>query len=861
MPDPNRRAWLAVCIATGVLALPALGVHGWMAWTFPSYLHGSFGQDVVFAFAWCGLLACVVRGRVLWLASLPIAVLAYATWLFLVLGEGVSYYLQADTFNARFFAHLNPDNLHTGLRAFPAMIGGGIAVFVVMLIACAAFLAWVRPRTRRAEGYAGHGPMVVTLVVLVLAAVGLASSPRRLIAYLMRIQQSAHFADTPAGQAVADLLDLHPVSKKALVAAPGKNLVLIYLESLERIYWDPRVFPGLTPNLDRLRLQGLDFSGFQTFSGATYTMAGIFASQCGVPLFTSAFAGIDELAGNTTGAATFQPKIACLGDVLHRAGYTQIYMGGAPIQFSNKGLFFRLHGYDQALGLLQLEAGHQGKLPESGWGLYDSALFKLALQRYEQLEASRKPFNLSMLTLDTHPPNGRPSPGCPRYPRSPNSMLQAVHCTDYLLGKFIDALSKQPAWKNTVVLIMSDHLMMRNVAEPLFPADYHRQPALLVLNAGRGVRPATMYHMDIAPTLLDLLGVRTNATFIAGQDRSGPDAEGSALVDNRVTDAVLRKALWSRENEFALCKRNTLIGWTADGNFDVGGRELGMSLRGERAVGTWNGQTLDFFIDNANAKLVIAGAAQQADALRARGDASVLTISRLAPGTDSLDLFSVDWLGHGGAWAHIADIPRLDGLTITSPKCGTLIRNADKAPAGARLDLSRDFKAVTAVPPELSPGTRIDFTQPAAEAYEAGLGWLAPATYGSWTLGPESRFGFRLPGTLCRAGAVLRMRVDPYLPPSRPRLDAEVRVNGRLATTWRFDAHGAFSTNTTGASDNHEVLDVTAPIDPGDACTAHLDVRFSRPGADPPPYPKAEDSRPLQLRVLGMQVDPAKARD
>lgn len=839
------------------MVFPALGVQSWMAWTFPSYLHGSFGQDVVFAFAWCGLLAGVVRWRVLGLASVPISLLAYAAWLFLVLGEGVSYYLQADTFNARFFAHLNPDNLRTGLRAFPAMIGGAVAVFLVMLVACAALLVWMRARVGRTGAGVGRGPAVVTLVVLVLAVLGLDSSPRRLAGYLFRVQQSAHFADTPEGQAVAGLLDLHPVSKKQVVAAPGKSLVMIYLESLERIYWDPKVFPGLTPNLDRLRAQGLDFSGFQTFSGATYTMAGIFASQCGVPLFTSPFAGIDELAGNTTGVATFQPKIACLGDVLHEAGYTQIYMGGAPIQFSNKGLFFRLHDYDQALGLLQLEAGHHGKLPESGWGLYDSALFKLALQRYEQFEARRKPFNLSMLTLDTHPPNGRPSPGCPRYEGNPNSMLQAVHCTDYLLGRFIDALSQQPAWKDTVVLIMSDHLMMRNVAESLFPADYHRQPALLVLNAGRGVRPATMYHMDIAPTLLDLLGVRTNATFIAGQDRSAPDGEGSALVDNRVTGAVLRKALWSRENEFALCKRSTLIGWTEDGNFDVGGRELGMSLRGERAVGTWNGQTLDFFIDDANAKLVIAGAAQQSGALRARGDASVLTISRLAPNARSTNVFSVDWLGRQGAWAHIADIPRLAGLTIRSSKCDALIRKANKGPAGAKLDLSHDFKAVVAVPPELSPGFDVDFTRPAAEGYEAGLGWLAPAGYGSWMVGSESVFGFRLPRELCGAGALLRMRVDPYLPPSRPRLDAEVRINGKPATTWRFDAHGAFSTSADGGSDNHEVLDVTAPVDAVQPCTVQVGVRFSRPGAAPLPYPKAEDSRPLQLRVLGMQLVPA----
>jgi len=854
MPD-GRWQKTSVALVVLLLALPALGVRVWMAWTFPSYLHGQFGQDVVFALAWCGLLVCVARWRLLRLVSVPAALLAYLAWLFLVLGEAVSYYLQADTFNARFFAHLDPGNLRTGLHAFPVLIGGGLALFVVMVAVCAALLEWMRRNGRRDGATVQSGPAVIALVILLLVALGVDSAPRRLIAYLARSQQAAHFADTPQGRAVARLLDLHPVPKKKVIAAPGKNLVWIYLESLERIYWDPKVFPGLTPNLDRLRKQGLDFSGFETFSGANYTMAGLFASQCGVPLFTSAFAGLDTVAGNNTDVSTFHPKVACFGDILHDAGYTQVYMGGAPIQFSNKGLFFKLHGYDQALGLQQMEARAGGKLPESGWGLYDSVLFKLALGRYRELEAGRKPFNLSLLTLDTHPPDGRPSPGCPRYAANDNSMLQAVHCTDYLLGHFIDALSKEPDWKNTVVVIMSDHLMMRNDAQSLYPKGYHRQPGLLVLNAGEGARPARMYHMDIAPTVLDLMGVRTNATFIAGTDRSAPDVAGSELVDDAVTDAVLRKALWSRVNEFRLCKKNTLIGWTSDGGFEVGGRELKMSYRGEAQVGIRDGQMLDFFIDNANAKLVTADAHVQAGLLEARGDASVLMIKPLPASAHSAGLFTVDWLGRGGARAHLADIDSLQGLTIISPQCGSLVRKVDRAPAGTKLDFSRDFKVASAPPPELD--AEVDFTKPDSAAYQAGLGWLPPAGWGSWAIGSAAVLEFQLPGKLCQAGAKLRMRVDPYLPPSRPDLDTQVRVNDKLATTWHFRANGKFSTDIKVALDNQSVLEVETSLDVGEDCKVAIDLRFARPGASSPPYPKAEDPRPLQLRVLGMRAVPA----
>ena len=857
MSDLKGNSWLTMVIVIIVLALPVLGVHAWMAWTFPSYLSGSFGQDVAFAFAWCALLVTVVRWRLLRLGSLPLALLAYLVWLFLVLGEGVSYYLQADSFNARFFAHLNPDNLRTGLHAFPAMIGGGVALFALMVVVCVALLDWMRRNGRRL-GATVRGPVLVALVILSLAVLGMDSTPRRLIGYFARVQQSEHFADTPRGRAVARLLDLHPVPKKKLVAAPGKNLVWIYMESLERIYWDPKVFPGLTPNLDRLRKQGLDFSGLETFSGANYTMAGLFSSQCGVPLFTSAFAGLDTVAGNNTDVTTFHPKIACFGDALHKAGYTQVYMGGAPIVFSNKGLFFRLHGYDEALGLRELEAEAGGKLPESGWGLDDSVLFKLALARYQKLEASGKPFNLTLLTLDTHPPDGRPSPDCPKYAANNNSMLQAVHCTDYLLGKFIDALSKQPDWKNTVVVVMSDHLMMRNDAEPLFPEAYHRQPSLLVLNLGTGDRPARMYHMDIAPTVLDLMGVRTNATFIAGVDRSAPTAGGSDLVDDAVTDSVLRKALWSRVNEFKLCKKDTLLGWTPDGGFEVGGRELEMSYRGRAQVGLRDDQMLDFFIDRANAKLVVADADAQQSLLKERGDASVLTIRPLPQSRVSAGLFTVDWLGRGGARAHLGNVASLQGLTITSPRCAGLVQKMDHSPAGVPLDLSHDFKAISAAPPELKGGSEIDFTKPGSATYEAGLGWLPPEGWGSFAIGSTAVLAFKVPDESCRR-AKLQFRVDPYLPPSRPKLDTQVWINGQLATVWHFAAKGKFSTSVDGASDSHDVLEVEASLGNGAACNATMSFRFARPDTSPPPYPKAEDSRPLQMRLLGMKVVAANA--
>ncbi|WP_438516828.1 hypothetical protein, partial [Enterobacter hormaechei] len=59
----------------------------------------------------------------------------------------------------------------------------------------------------------------------------------------------------------------------------------IYAESLERTYFDAELFPGLADELNALRTDSIDFSNTQQLPGTGYTIAGMVASQCGIPLF------------------------------------------------------------------------------------------------------------------------------------------------------------------------------------------------------------------------------------------------------------------------------------------------------------------------------------------------------------------------------------------------------------------------------------------------------------------------------------------------------------------------------------------------------------------------------------------------
>lgn len=96
------------------------------------------------------------------------------------------------------------------------------------------------------------------------------------------------------------------------IEQPHLNVVYIYGESLERTYFDPIAFPGLAPELSRQKEQSIDFSETEQLPGTDYTIAGMVASQCGIPLFA-------PFDGNASASlSSFYPQNVCLGDILKK---------------------------------------------------------------------------------------------------------------------------------------------------------------------------------------------------------------------------------------------------------------------------------------------------------------------------------------------------------------------------------------------------------------------------------------------------------------------------------------------------------------------------------------------------------------
>lgn len=331
-------------------------------------------------------------------------------------------------------------------------------------------------------------------------------------------------------------------SSVAVHAGKPKNLVLIYVESIESGYSNRRVFGSnlIAPLTD---LGASSFRSFVQMPGTGWTIAAMVATQCAIPLKRVTI--FDE---NTQGeqVRSFLPNATCLGDILARHGYRNVFMGGASPSFAGKGRFLRTHRYHEVYGKEDWES--LGMPPETmnGWGLFDHALFSRARAKLDQLHASGRPFNLTLLTVDTHEPDGHLSHSCAR--RGHRGFTGVIRCSAAEVADFVRFVRERGYLADTNIVILGDHMARRN---PLSDA-LERMPERTLYNAfiGADLPPRNreqLVHFDFLPTILELSGFSVGGGRL-GLGYSGFNRHGARPPPGRLAD--MRASLLNRSETY-----------------------------------------------------------------------------------------------------------------------------------------------------------------------------------------------------------------------------------------------------------------------------------------------------------------------
>ncbi len=304
-----------------------------------------------------------------------------------------------------------------------------------------------------------------------------------------------------------------------------RNLIFVYLESMENTVASKANGGSgdisYIPELENLVLdpENISFSntsnpigGGTNLNSTTWTVAALSAQMGGVQLKNTI--GYDR---NDMGAFNnFIPGAYTLGDVLQRQGYNQTFMIGSEAKFGGRDKLFSQHG---SFTILDLNSAKQtGKLAEDyhvWWGFEDKKLFEYAKEEASRLAGEDKPFNLQLLTVDTHFVDGYLDETCPA-PYA-QKYLNVYACSSRQVADFVNWVQSQPFADNTTIVLSGDHLGMQTefYAQMInnFNPGYQRTLYNVIINPAITEVPDTVRYnrqyssMDMYPTTLAAIGV------------------------------------------------------------------------------------------------------------------------------------------------------------------------------------------------------------------------------------------------------------------------------------------------------------------------------------------------------------------
>ena len=327
-----------------------------------------------------------------------------------------------------------------------------------------------------------------------------------------------------------------------------RNLIYIYLESMETSFMSAAEGGGsptnMIPELELLAREHHHFSnkdggllgGAHQMSGLSWTMAGMFGTTAGVPL-------IIPLGNNQmTRVELFAPGVYPLGSILQENGYSNYLMVGSDAEFGGRKNYFTQHGDYEIYDVFTAEV--DGIIEEGRrvfWGFEDYRLFDYAKMVLTEISQNDEPFNFTMLTVDTHYPDGWPTEFTPDiYDRQYNNVIRG---SSTMIDEFVTWITEQDFYENTTIVLTGDHLTMQKDMTENLDEGFDR----IIFNAiiqsqveGLNYNNRTFTNMDMFPTVVEALGATVEGrrlglgTSLYSDLETLPEIYGLDYIDQQV---------------------------------------------------------------------------------------------------------------------------------------------------------------------------------------------------------------------------------------------------------------------------------------------------------------------------------------
>lgn len=311
---------------------------------------------------------------------------------------------------------------------------------------------------------------------------------------------------------------VNPGKVKLTFPEKKRNLVYIFLESAEMTYADQEnggaFEQNVIPELTQMGLENEDFSGEEpvlnggiSLPGSNWTAGAMFAMATGAPL------KVPINGNNIRSEEDFFPKMKSLGTILQEQGYRQELLIGSNASFGGRDYFYKGHGDFDIRDYKY--ARENGRIPEDYkefWGYEDEKLYQFAREDLQELAKDGRPFNLTILTADTHFEDGYRCRLCKD--EFGEQYADAFACCSRQVTEFVHWIQQQDFYENTTIVVCGDHPTMDKDFCKDVPEEYQRKTFVAIINGkipdqdtwkGSFREYSTM---DLFPTTLAAMDVR-----------------------------------------------------------------------------------------------------------------------------------------------------------------------------------------------------------------------------------------------------------------------------------------------------------------------------------------------------------------
>ena len=430
----------------------------------------------------------------------------------------------------------------------------------IAVVLFAASLIILRIKKRYAAYRKYKAAVFILLSLVLLCQAGRAVSRYRVIDYVRSRMTKSDFIEQNY---------VAPTSQNVVFPDKKRNLVYIFLESVETTFADKgsggAFEKNVIPELTNLAVnEGESFSGDEktlnggyVTTGSSYTMGALVAQTSGIPIIGS----IGNAAASY--ADSFYPGLRTIGDILKEQGYNQVFMCGSDSAFGGRALYFKEHGGYQIFDYSY--ARNNGYIPKDyrvWWGYEDKKLLDFAKTRLKEMSSEGKPFNLTMLTADTHFEDGYICDLCKEEYDVRYSNVMA--CSSRQINGFIAWMKEQDFYKDTTVVIVGDHPTMDADYCQAVDDSYGRRSYVCILNSAvktekKVKRDYTTY--DLFPTTLAAMGVRINGNRLGlGTNlySENPTLMERYGIDFLSTELGKRSTFYDRIGKFDMLSKDIL---------------------------------------------------------------------------------------------------------------------------------------------------------------------------------------------------------------------------------------------------------------------------------------------------------------